>query len=121
MGRNSVCRLVTSNTEPDPGALAAARELREIAQRHTILGELICADIGWSLLLWMLVLEESGVDVPTGDLLQKIGARDDTGNRWLALLEHSGFVSFHDGAQKKRAYVALTAIGREKTIAALDC
>lgn len=119
MGRNSACRLASSNTTWDESARNAARELREIAQRRAILGEIISADTGWSLLLWMLVLEETGARIAVGHLLQQSGARDDTGNRWLALLEQSGLVVFHDSELKSRGCVALTASGREKMTAAL--
>lgn len=120
MGRTAACQLASSNPVLDAGCRTAARELREIAQRRAILGEVVSADIGWSLLLWMLVLEETGASISVNSVLEESRVCDDTGARWLAMLAQSGLISFHDSAHKSRAFVSLTVSGREKMVAALN-
>lgn len=119
MGRNAACQLASSNPLLDIGSRAAVHELREIEQRRAILGEVVSADIGWSLLLWMLVLEETGASIAVDSLLKEAGIGDDTGNRWLAVLVQSGLVEFHDNELKSQGNVAFTLSGRDKMISAL--
>lgn len=120
MGRNNACQLAGSNPVLDIGSRAAARELREIAKRRAVFGEVVSADTGWSLLLWMLVLEEDGSRISIGGLLREAAVSDDTGRRWLGVLAQSGLVVLDGGEEKRQGSVALSHAGRNKLISVLN-
>ncbi|MGB5078863.1 MAG: hypothetical protein WBO17_15395 [Sphingorhabdus sp.] len=102
-------------------AVAATRKLREIAKRKVLFGEMVQAESGWALLLWILVLETDRVELTLALLCQKAGMDTRAGERWLALLGNGQLIDLERGIDGRAiVMIKLTTTGREKLALALQ-
>jgi DNA-binding MarR family transcriptional regulator len=98
---------------------AKAASLRHVLQirviRDRLFGEDIFFDPSWSILLDLYQRELEGRRVMVSDACAASGVPSTTGLRWLRVLENRNFVErMQDPTDRRRVFVALTPMAREK-------